>query len=247
MKDGAGVVVALGAQRSTDDLGTVVVAHETRPRSAMSAPLPRRAGMARPPGPDGMDGPEARSGQCDEDRRILRHGFVDPLAPDEPGPDEVACVTSIHRGTRRALGLPPAPTGLEGDAVGKSGGREGQAPAGALSDDDRPPNADRMAAPPAFVTLGLECVELLGSDPSTNRPEHLPVVGGQLWGIWRGHGRGSSASMYHAHRVEFGKRSTTAYQRMPANDSEYQRTTKLQPDSYERRSDKPLEAPRTAR
>jgi hypothetical protein len=64
-----------------------------------------------------MDGPEARSGQSQEDGRVLGHGFVYALATLEPGSYEVAGVPPVDGGTRRAADFTPGTARFEDDAV----------------------------------------------------------------------------------------------------------------------------------
>ena len=188
LQHGALEVVAVLAEWSANHGVAVIVMLRTRQLAAVHSTWPTGTGMARPAVSGRVDGTEAGGGQGQQDGGPLGHGLVDPLAADQPGPDEVAGIPSVDGGTRRAAALPPGPAGLEEHAVGETAGREDPYPIVARPGDDCAPQANGMAAPAAALALGREVVELPGSEPATHGPEHLPIVGVQVGWFHAGQG-----------------------------------------------------------
>ena len=124
VEHGADVVVAVEAQGRPDETVVPSVALHTRKGATVAAPCSCVPGVTGAVDFRGMDGPEARSGKGEEDGRVLAHGFVDTLATLEPGPYEVAGVTPVNGGTRRATDLAPGAARFEDDAVGEGHTRE---------------------------------------------------------------------------------------------------------------------------
>jgi len=105
VQHGAGVVVAIKAERRADhlvarpmalgaDVGVIV--------DATTSPPPA---VTIPGGPDGVHGAEAGGGQGEEDGRISGHRFGDALSALETRPHQMASIAPVDLGTGRTAHL----------------------------------------------------------------------------------------------------------------------------------------------
>ena len=121
-QDGAGVVVAVRAQRPAEPVvisGMLLAAGQA---DAVRASLALPAGTAgQNPAvflAAGVDRAERRRGERDKDARVVGDGGGDALAPGEPGADELVGVGAVDLGAGRAAG---GAAGLAGDGQDAAG------------------------------------------------------------------------------------------------------------------------------
>jgi len=98
----ARVVVAVGAQRLTNDRRVRGMDGGAAERAPVSAGAAFTAGAAPIPGT--MDRPEGRGGEGDEEARAVADGGGDVLAAEEAGADEVEGVSGVEAGAGGADG-----------------------------------------------------------------------------------------------------------------------------------------------
>jgi hypothetical protein len=101
-----------------------------------------------------VDGTERRSGQGDEDLRVLDDAGVDPLAAADAGGDELPGVGLVEAGARRADGGPPVLARNEEFTLG-------QFPGGAVQGDATEP--DRIRAQAGLVDFGEDTPPMGGA------------------------------------------------------------------------------------
>jgi hypothetical protein len=145
-----GVVEALDAQRFAQGdraLFVALAAAEGAPVRADLTP-PRTTGLHRGLGPHpGVDGPERRRGQGDEELGMARHADIDALAAADARGDEVPGVLGVDARARRADRGPAVLARNQQVAVP-------QLPRRAI--ERQPPQADRVRAQTGLVDLGQE-------------------------------------------------------------------------------------------
>ena len=112
VQNGAGVVVAIRAQRRADHLFARPMPLRAHIGAIVDATTPSPPAVTIPSGPDGVHGAEPGGGQGKEDGRISGNRFGDALSTLEARPHQMASIAPVDLGAGRAAHLAREPQAL---------------------------------------------------------------------------------------------------------------------------------------